>query len=64
MKISLRGYQVNVGIVASPAEIESSDGLCGWFDGDMRNDLRLEDGTVITTLTQRQEAPAFSRAWQ
>jgi hypothetical protein len=64
VKISLLHGNVNVGVVASPADRESSEGLCGWYDGVPDNDLRLQDGQIIRAVSSNKEAPAFSKAWK
>ena len=64
VEISLSGYQINVAVTASPADVEASEGLCGWYDGDVSNDLRYSDGTVVTTLGKRREADHYSNQFK
>ena len=65
VRINTRDNQINVGIVASPYDLHNTEGLCGYYDGNVQNDLLLADGSVYSRpLSKKRGATAFSYSWR
>ncbi|KAL4219743.1 hypothetical protein ACF0H5_020157 [Mactra antiquata] len=68
------GLQVNVGVavgrsltvtVTAPSDAQkSSGGLCGYFDGDINNDLKHPDGSVTPFSGRKHEVTNFTDSWR
>jgi hypothetical protein len=60
---------MNVDIWMAPKDTESSEGLCGFMDGDMRNDLKTRTGNVIPLdnlkISSYKRRPSrFTNSWR
>ncbi|XP_062583645.1 uncharacterized protein LOC134245369, partial [Saccostrea cucullata] len=59
----IRGSQfINVKIVASTADYNNTEGLCGTFDGDKTNELTTRQGTIYRGASRKPNE--FSLSWR
>ena len=59
---------LNIDMFMAPKDVSSSQGLCGYLDNDISNDLLHADGTIAsflpTSLQNTYDVVAFSDSWR
>ncbi|CAH1799566.1 unnamed protein product [Owenia fusiformis] len=56
---------VNIYVNPSPIDFKQSEGLCGFYDGNQRNDLMMPDGSIHRPPRKQARRPdVFNNAWR